>query len=102
MRGNSQGDFYFFAVLCKLENLKKKVWNMPKKLHFNLLRKFVLLIPLIYILPALLADKTMAVYTAEPVADVLAVTFTSILFAVQFRRALKGLAGPQGKITSNF
>ncbi len=65
------------------------------------LRKFVLLIPLIYILPALLADKTMAVYTAEPVADVLAVTFTSILFAVQFRKALKGLAGPQGKITSN-
>ena len=65
------------------------------------LRKFVLLIPLIYLLPHLLANQTMAVYTAEPVADVIAVTFTSILFAVQFRKALKGLDGPKGKIASN-
>lgn len=34
-------------------------------------RKFILLIPLIYIMPALLVDKTMAVYLAEPVADLL-------------------------------
>lgn len=38
-------------------------------------RKFILLIPLIYIMPALLADKTMAVYLAEPVADLFAITF---------------------------
>lgn len=51
-------------------------------------RKFVLLIPLIYLMPQLLADKTTAVYAAEPVADVIAVTFTAILFAVQFRKAM--------------
>ena len=55
------------------------------------MRKFVLLIPLIYILPHFLADKTMAVYTAEPIADILAVTFTIILFTVQFKKALKNL-----------
>jgi len=33
-------------------------------------RKFVLLLPLIYIMPSLLADKTQAVYMAEPVADI--------------------------------
>lgn len=38
------------------------------------LRKFILLLPLIYLLPHLLADQTMAVYTAEPVADAIAVT----------------------------
>jgi len=52
-------------------------------------RKFVLLLPLIYIMPSLLADKTQAVYMAEPVADIIAVTFTAILFAFQFKKALK-------------
>ena len=53
------------------------------------LRKFVLLLPLIYLMPCLMADKTMAVYTAEPVADAIAVTCTAILFAFQFRKALR-------------
>ena len=54
-------------------------------------RKFFLLLPLIYIMPAIMEDKTMAVYTAEPVADFLAVTFTVILFIFQFRRSIKQL-----------
>ena len=52
-------------------------------------RKFVLLLPLIYIMPNILADKTKAVYMAEPVADIIAVTFTAILFTFQFKKALK-------------
>lgn len=56
-------------------------------------RKFVLLLPLIYIMPMLASDKTMGVYMAEPVADVIAITFTSILFAVQFGKAMKKLEG---------
>ena len=55
------------------------------------LRKFVLLLPLIYLLPALLPDQTTAVYLAEPAADVIAVTCTAILFATQFRKALHKL-----------
>ena len=55
------------------------------------LRKFVLLLPLIYLLPALLPDQTTAVYLAEPVADIIAVTCTAILFSVQFRKALHKL-----------
>ena len=54
-------------------------------------RKFFLLLPLIYIMPAIMDDKTMAVYTAEPVADFLAVTFTVILFIFQFRKSIKQL-----------
>ena len=56
-----------------------------------IMRKFVLLLPLIYLLPVLMEDKTMAVYTAEPVADVLAVTFTAVLFFFVFRKAMKRL-----------
>ena len=56
------------------------------------MRKFILLIPLIYIMPQILrANQTMAVYMAEPIADLLAVTFTAILFAVQFRKTLKNI-----------
>lgn len=52
-------------------------------------RKFVLLLPLIYIVPQFMADKTLGVYTAEPIADIIAVTFTVILFAFQFKKAMK-------------
>ena len=58
-------------------------------------RKFVLLLPLIYIMPSILADKTQAVYMAEPVADIIAVTFTAILFTFQFKKALKEITEVQ-------
>jgi len=56
------------------------------------MRKFVLLIPLIFLLPHLwTANPTFAVYLAEPVADACAVTFTVLLFRVRFRAALASL-----------
>lgn len=57
-----------------------------------IVRKFVLLLPLIYLMPQLIENKTMGVYLAEPVADVIAVTFTAVLFAIQFRKSLKKLS----------
>ena len=56
------------------------------------MRKFVLLLPLIYIVPQFVQDKTVGVYLAEPIADVLAVTFTAILFLFVFRRAMKKIS----------
>ena len=53
------------------------------------MRKFILLIPLIYIMPTLFtSNQTMAVYMAEPVADFLAVSFTAILFTFQFKKVI--------------
>lgn len=52
-------------------------------------RKFVLLIPLIYIIPHLVSDQTVGVYLAEPIADIIAVLFTAVLFAFQFKKAMK-------------
>ena len=52
-------------------------------------RKIVLLVPLIYIMPMFVSDQTLGVYMAEPIADLLAVTFTSILFAFQFKKAIR-------------
>lgn len=49
-------------------------------LFLAVLRKILLLIPLIYILPAVMENKVFAVFLAEPVADVLAVAATVTLF----------------------
>ena len=57
-------------------------------------RKFILLLPLIYILPHVLTgNRTFAVYTAEPVADFLAETFTAVLFSFEFKKALRQIEG---------
>ena len=52
-------------------------------------RKIVLLIPLIYLVPLFLEDKTIAVYLAEPICDFLAVSFTVTMFAFHFKKAIK-------------
>ena len=68
--------------------------NAKTSLFLALLRKILLLVPLIYIMPLFMADKTTAVFTAEPVADILAVSTTAILFFIQFRRAMKEISEP--------
>ena len=55
-------------------------------------RKFVLLLPLIYIVPHLVSNPVWGVYLAEPVADAIAVTFTAVLFGNRFRKALERLS----------
>jgi Na+-driven multidrug efflux pump len=61
-----------------------------------LLRKIILLIPLIYILPYFFADKIFAVFLAEPVSDFLAATVTVLTFIVQFRKILAGNVKEKG------
>ena len=56
-------------------------------------RKFVLLLPLIYVVPLCMADKTKGVFTAEPIADIIAVLFTTVLFIFQFRKAMRSIEG---------
>jgi len=63
--------------------------NAAASVTVAVVRKFVLLLPLIYIMPHLVSDPTVGVYMAEPIADVTAVTFTAILFVFQFKKALK-------------
>ena len=65
--------------------------NAPSSVIVAVVRKFVLLLPLIYIMPTLISNRTLGVYMAEPIADVIAVTFTAILFVFQFKKALKAI-----------
>ena len=51
-----------------------------------MLRKIVLLVPLIFILPMFMEDGLTAVLLAEPVADVIAIISTVIIFAVFYKK----------------
>ena len=53
------------------------------------LRKIILLIPLIFILPCFFADKAFAVFLAEPVADIIAAAVTVFTFFRFFTRMLR-------------
>ena len=63
--------------------------NASSSVIVAVVRKFVLLLPLIYLMPNLVSDKNHGVYMAEPIADIIAVTFTAILFVFQFKKAIK-------------
>ena len=80
---------FLFGIQIACQMTFISIGNAPCSILVAVLRKFVLLIPLIYVLPAFLPDKVTAVYMAEPVADAIAVTCTAILFAFQFRKQLK-------------
>ena len=63
--------------------------NAKASIMVAVMRKFILLIPLIYIVPGIwTSNQTLAVYLAEPIADLLAITFTVILFNHQFKKSL--------------
>ena len=84
---------FLFGVQIACQMTFVSIGNAKCSIIVAVLRKFVLLIPLIYIMPAILADKTMAVYMAEPVADFIAVSCTAILFTIEFRKAMARLEG---------
>ena len=82
---------FVFGIQIACQMTFVSIGNAPCSIIVAILRKFILLIPLIYILPHFMENRTNAVYMAEPVADVIAVSCTLILFLVQFRKSLRKL-----------
>lgn len=81
-----------FGIQIACQMTFTAIGSAKSSIAVAVVRKFVLLLPLIYLMPALFpADKAMAVYLAEPAADFIAVTFTAILFSIQFKRAMDKL-----------
>ena len=84
-----------FGIQVACQMTFTAIGSAPSSICIAVVRKFVLLIPLIYLLPHLFpGSAVMAVYMAEPIADALAVTFTSILFLIQFKKILKRMREP--------
>lgn len=78
-----------FGIQMSCQNTFTAIGSAFSSILVAVMRKIVLLIPLIYILPAIFTeDKTTAVYLAEPIADFLSVCFCSALFYKQFKKAM--------------
>ena len=83
---------FMFGIQIACQMTFTAIGSARSSIAVAVVRKFVLLLPLIYLMPSLFpADKAMAVYLAEPAADFIAVTFTAILFSVQFKKAIEKL-----------
>ncbi len=86
-----------FGIQIACQMTFTSLGNAKASILVAVMRKFILLIPLIYILPLIFPDaQATAVYAAEPVADFLAVSFTAVLFTFQFKKSLAGLPGGDG------
>ena len=86
------GGMLLFGIQTACQMTFVSLGNAPSSVLVAVVRKFVLLLPLIYTMPLLLENKTLGIYIAEPIADVAAVTFTAILFAFQFRKSIRKIS----------
>lgn len=83
------GTICLFGIQMSCQTTFTSIGSAFSSILVAVMRKLILLIPLIYILPAIfISDKTFAVYLSEPIADFLSVCFCSLLFVRQFRKAL--------------
>ena len=83
------GTICLFGIQMSCQTTFTSIGSAFSSILVAVMRKLILLIPLIYILPAIfVSDKTFAVYLSEPIADFLSVCFCSLLFVRQFRKAL--------------
>ncbi len=87
------GGMFLFGIQIACQMTFTSLGKALNSIVVAVVRKFILLLPLIYLMPRIASNPTMGVYMAEPVADVIAVLFTAILFSIQFRKALKEIAG---------
>ena len=83
-----------FGVQIACQQTFIALGNAKASLFLAVLRKIILLIPLIYILPHFFTNKVFGVFLAEPVADVLAVCTTACMFAIQFKKSMAALEQP--------
>lgn len=87
---------FLFGIQMACQMTFNSLGRAKESIIVAVMRKFILLIPLIYIMPAVWSsNQSMAVYLAEPIADALAVTFTAVLFAFQFKKALGKISDTQ-------
>lgn len=82
------GGLFLFGIQIACQMTFTSLGKAVNSIIVAVVRKFVLLIPLIYIMPHMVPNPTTGVYMAEPIADIIAVLFTSVLFTIQFKKAL--------------
>ncbi len=84
-----------FGIQIACQQTFVALGNAKCSLFLACLRKLILLIPLVYLLPNFFDNKVFAVFLAEPAADILAVLCTAMLFFAVFRKTMRKLENPQ-------
>lgn len=84
------GTFFLMAVQVSIQQVFVSVGRAKSAVLVACVRKIILLIPLIYLLPLLLENKVLAVFLAEPVSDFLSVATATTLFCCTMRKTLWG------------
>ena len=75
-----------FGIQIACQQTFIAIGNAKTSVFLAILRKIILLIPLIFILPVFISNHTFAVFLAEPIADTIAVSVTSTLFYRTYKR----------------
>lgn len=77
-----------FGIQMAVQQTFVSLGQAKISLFIACLRKIILLIPLIFILPNFFSDKVFGVFLAEPVSDFISVTVASILFLININKIL--------------
>jgi putative MATE family efflux protein len=88
MRVYMSGIFAFGFQICCQQTFVA-LGQAKTSLLLACLRKLVLLIPLIFILPLFIENKVFAVFLAEPISDILAASVTTWMFFTQIKGILE-------------
>ena len=80
--------FFLMSVQMSIQQVFVSVSRAKSAVFVACVRKVILLIPLIYILPNFFEDKVFAVFLAEPVSDFLSVVTATALFLCTMRKVL--------------
>ncbi len=79
----------FFGIQMAIQQTFIALGKAKASLFIACLRKVILLVPLIYILPNFFENKVFAVFLAEPVSDAISIITASIVFFIVFRKEMK-------------
>lgn len=78
-----------FGIQMAVQQTFLSLGQAKVSLFIACLRKIILLIPLIYLLPYFFEDKVFAVFLAEPVSDFISVTVAAVLFLFNINKILR-------------
>lgn len=86
-----------FGIQMAVQQTFTAIGRAKASLFIACLRKVILLIPLIFLLPMFFENKVFAVFLAEPISDFISVVVSAITFFFVFGRAMRDLENPETK-----
>ena len=91
---------FMFGIQSACQSTLLALGQAKISLFLALLRKIILLVPLIFILPMIIENKLFSVFLAEPVADITAVLITTICFTIFYKKTLTSTNNIDNKLAT--